>query len=354
MTTGAPAGDVTLSRAQALIELSRDEDAAGLLTRLVAAEPGNGRAWTLLAQCHLSAGRHDAAVRAATEAVRLLPDSDWALRVLALAQAGAGRHAEALRAAEEALRLEPMSWRCHTCLAQVLTKSSSGLARAEHEARKAIELAPLEPETHFTLGLVGLSHQDNGVAEAAFRRVLELDPQHSAARNNLGVVALRQRRTSQAVGHFRGALASSPAHQLAARNLETVLQAMVRRMAWLMLVGIFVVGRLTAVLGDHRSGGDSGSLRLVAAGMFAVCGALMLFSYLRLPRDVQRAVVSLTRRPGPSRRRVTLLLIALAALLVAAVSPFYGVSSAAAALAGICVLIARFGGRVRVPWRRRG
>src|ERR1700749_4067055 len=87
-----------LARADAMLDKKRYDQACGVLSRLVAAEPENARAWCLLARAHLGAGRHQSAVEAANRAVTLDPADEWPHRLASNALLHTDNYPEALRA----------------------------------------------------------------------------------------------------------------------------------------------------------------------------------------------------------------------------------------------------------------
>ena len=88
-----------LARASAMLDVKRFDEAAGLLARIVAAEPENSRAWCLMARAHLGADRYHEAIEAASRAVALHPADEWPHRLASNALVHLGNYSHALRAA---------------------------------------------------------------------------------------------------------------------------------------------------------------------------------------------------------------------------------------------------------------
>ncbi|HMG61936.1 MAG TPA: tetratricopeptide repeat protein, partial [Streptosporangiaceae bacterium] len=69
-----------LGRAAAMIEVGRFDEAARLLSRIVASEPDGARAWSLMSRAHLGAGRWAEALAAAHRAIAINPADHWPFR----------------------------------------------------------------------------------------------------------------------------------------------------------------------------------------------------------------------------------------------------------------------------------
>ena len=84
-----------LARASAMLDVRRFDEAAALLTRLVAAEPDSSRAWCLMARAHLGLERYTEAISAANRAVSLDPADEWPHRLASNALVHLGNYADA-------------------------------------------------------------------------------------------------------------------------------------------------------------------------------------------------------------------------------------------------------------------
>jgi tetratricopeptide (TPR) repeat protein len=96
-------------------------------------------------------------------------------------------------------------------------------AEAEEAFRKAAELAPDSPRSHYQLAQVYIVQQKLVAAEAALRHVLERDDTFEAAHTSLGLLLTGQGRTEEANGHYRRALELRPTNGVAANNLAASL-----------------------------------------------------------------------------------------------------------------------------------
>jgi Flp pilus assembly protein TadD len=145
------------ARVRVMIDLRRYDEALGVLGSLVAADPGDGMAWCLVAAAHLGAGRYEKAAHAAARAIDAAPAEDWPYRLASLAHLRRGNALAALRAAEEARRLALHQWRCHLSVAQATLATGEHFDQAEQAAAAARQLAPNEPDVHCLSGKVSLA-----------------------------------------------------------------------------------------------------------------------------------------------------------------------------------------------------
>ena len=211
-----------LTRAAAMIELCRFDDAARLLAGIVAADPERARAWALLSRAHLGAGRAGESLAAARRAIAADPQDHWPFRLASTALVSLGRGPEALAAALEARRLAPGVWRSHVCLSQAAIAAGDPVL-AGRAAAEALALAPDEPDVQFTAGKAALAAGDLRRARAHQQAALAIDPGHSAAINELGRISLREQDVGGAAGYFLRAARAAPGIGIFGRNTEIAL-----------------------------------------------------------------------------------------------------------------------------------
>jgi tetratricopeptide (TPR) repeat protein len=210
-----------LAGASVLVNLKRYDEAASLLARIVAAYPGNTRAWCLLANARLGTGQYREAADAARRTITLAPANDWAYRLASIADRHLGNDMAALTAAIEACKLAPDQWHSYACLAQA--ELARGYEAAERAAARTRELAPDEPEVHYVSGLISYQRSDLKAARAHQERALALNPAHSGALNELGRIKLRRQNLAGAVQHFIQAAQSAPGERIYGRNVDVVI-----------------------------------------------------------------------------------------------------------------------------------
>ncbi|WP_046506114.1 tetratricopeptide repeat protein [Streptomyces odonnellii] len=293
-----------LTRAGALHEIGRYEQAAASVSAHLAGHPDDARAWVLLARCALALDDRPTALHAVDEALRADPRqlSGWIVRAELLA--GARRYAEAEAAARESIRLAPHFWGAYQALAWVLDRSGDRSRRPEAYAvaRRAAELAPEHDSAHFLVGVTAHRLRDFRTAELAYRTALRLNPQSGEAHNNLAMLRMRGRWwrrgawTAAAEG-FATAAALDGEDRDARFNLESMAWGVAAGARWVALAG-FVV----AVLGTVRVPGDdsAAAARATAALMLvALWAGWAVWVRRRVPARLRRPMLLLARRCRP-------------------------------------------------------
>jgi tetratricopeptide (TPR) repeat protein len=321
-----------LARAQAMLQIKRHDEAASLLARVIASQPGDGRAWCLLAAAHLGAGRYQEAADAASRAIAAAPSDDWPYRLVSRAKAHLRCPQAAMSAASEACRLAPNEWRAWVCLAQAALATEVDFIAAERAAATARNLAPDEAEVYYVSGLVSFAREEWKKAQAYQERVLAIDPTHTAALNELGRISLKKRNTPRAVGHFVRAAGSAPEVAIYGNNVEVAVRSLLARVIYL---ATFATWALVAVMFNFH-----GSRSLAIAGLTVVALLSAVVAAARI-----RAL------PPPARRLLRSTRVALAAavvygciitaIIVAAAVPA-SVLPGALAAAGVLVIASRF------------
>lgn len=228
-----------LMRASTLLDLGRAGEARARLGAILAAEPGNAFALRLLARCHHAAGDMDQAIDTARAAVAADPGSEHGHRILANAFNSAGNRAAATSEAREALRLAPEEWRCHWLLAECLRHSDPRAALAP--AQRARELAPNEADVHVLYGVVVKQLGRTEEARAAYLHALSINPNLATAHNNIAVLDRANGRWARAMAGFRTSLRHNPQQKLARENLANTIVLLLRRLAAIAFIAVFVV-----------------------------------------------------------------------------------------------------------------
>ena len=327
-----PAGTAAgLGRAAAMIEVGRFDEAARLLSRIVASEPDGARAWSLMSRAHLGAGRWAEALAAAHRAIAINPADHWPFRLASTALVSLGRGPEAVAAARQACALAPEVWRSHVCLAQAATAAGQPLQSAE-AAATALSLAPHEPDVQFTAGKAALAAGDLPRAGAHQRAALAIDPNHSGAINELGRISLRGQDIGGAAGYFMRAAGAAPGVAIFGRNTEIALATVLTNVTVLASVMIAAAIVLPFVTGVSPL---AGVLVVVVLGALT-CGY---------------AARQLTRLPPAGRRHLARMLRRRHWLgTIAAIAAAIDGPAAAAALVLRLVLPGQHGAQASATW----
>lgn len=317
-----------LAGASVLVDLKRYDEAASLLARIVAAYPGNSRAWCLLAAAHLGTGRYQEAADAASRAISLAPGYDWPYRLASLAQVHLGKITAARTLASEACRLAPGQWQSYVCLAQAQVAGQTDFAAAERAAATALRLAPDEPDVHFIAGKVSFACGKRKAARAHLERALALDPAHAGALNELGRHAADPARAAR---YFVHAAQSAPGVSGYGQNVDLT----VRR---LLALTVYVAGVTSLALGFLASYTRLGR-GPVLIGYVVIVVLTVGFTTIQMRRMPPEA------RPLFQTHRIALALATvygpiLVAVIVAAVTPASALTGALLAVTAL-ILVSR-------------
>jgi Flp pilus assembly protein TadD len=261
---GAPDG--ALTRAEHLLELHRPQEALRVLAATLAQHPDNGTVLCLAARAELDRGKPNRARELAARAAAAEPHAEHPLRLLALSLDQVGRSHEACDVAQAAVANAPNLWQTHYVLAHVTSDLPSMKSVAWEAARRAIELAPHEAETHAVMGRVAVEHGAQAAAEESLREALRLDPNHAGARNDLGRLQLLRKDHFGAASHFIHAAASDVRMDVARQNIDAALAMAVGRVVFWVSIAVFVIGRF-AVKEDGNAVGFGYLLLVVLVGL---------------------------------------------------------------------------------------
>lgn len=320
-----------VQRARLLIDLHRADEAVELLHRALAAAPDSQPAWCELARAEVSRGNRAAALGAADRALGLDPDHEWPHRIASIVLSQLGRHDDAVRAARTAVRAAPDTWQCHVRLAETLVRHPQAAGtrppmtdEAWAAACRSVELAPLEPDTHCTVGHLMLRRGQPDRAEAAFREALRLEPGNARALNALGLTNMRRGRLVTAAADFGAAVAADPHDRVARRNISAAAWNSTRYL----LLGLFA--ELLIVTRSHGAPqlswiGRIGSLLVVVA--LLVLGGV---TWGRVPRRMRGYLL---RLPRQDRWLGGLLLASILAVVLVAMATFAPTETSGAVLA---------------------
>ncbi|WP_232547806.1 tetratricopeptide repeat protein [Propioniciclava soli] len=235
-----------LEKAQELIALKRDAQAMELLIRLLGEHPDAAApVHLLLASAHASAGRRQEAIEAARSAVQEEPAWPAALFMLGSTLREAGRGREALPYLEAAAEADPAWSDPHQQRAQSLIDLRRG-KEALAAAQQGLNLAPDDPDAHFSYGYV-LHEQNPAAAAEAYRAALELDPQHIEALNNLSSLSLQRGNWDEGVRGMANVLAGAPQARLPLTVLDQALTTAVQRVHLLTFGALWVLGAVSSL-----------------------------------------------------------------------------------------------------------
>lgn len=257
-----------LDRAEELANLGRIPQALEILYPLL----GDNDADQALVHGHIGRTHlfydHDfqQAESHARSALALNPENpirSFCLQVLAYSLWRQGRPAEALQPLREAISLDPEAPSPHSVIAKVYA-DLRWFTKARHEAQKAIELGPSNPDYHFSLGYV-LHDVDPEAAELAYRKALELDPGKVEAKENIAHLALKRGDLRTASSGLIEVLSEAPEDHRPVLILNKKVVSAIREATWLTLPACLLC---TAVAFWNAIGGLVLSVLMVTLTVF--------------------------------------------------------------------------------------
>ncbi len=329
--------DAVHERARLLLNAGRESDALRLLHTAVATDPHDVMTWGLISRAHLGLAEFQKALDAAGRVVRDWPDSTWGHILVSCALAGLKRRPEALAAAQHAVRLDPSNHATHLQVASVADDMKGQGALAWEAARRAVDLAPLDPDTHATMGSVALTAKRRDVAERAFLEALRLDPQHVQARHDLGVVRLAQGSMHEAARSFVDTAVADPRQTVARRNLDVLVLKWLQRTHvgfWI----LWIAERLPVALAGETRGFVVPAIVLWLLG-FGILVWWTRRTVVALGGDLRRALWRVLRASWVASIWFGCVAVAGLAILVMAWSPEPYPRVMAAVLAGGALLV---------------
>jgi tetratricopeptide (TPR) repeat protein len=109
---------------------------------------------------------------------------------------------QALEHFEQAYRLndregEHLAWIAWTRFCDPKSDRKAILPQAIRDLKKAIEISPRRPQSHFFLGELYVASGEEKRALAAFEKVIEINPNHVDALRQLRLIRMRQERADK-------------------------------------------------------------------------------------------------------------------------------------------------------------
>ncbi len=186
------------------------------VARLLEANPRASVLWVEQGSLKLERGDIAGARAAFTRAMTLSPKAIEPLAGLMTVEARDGKVHEARRLASARLAADPGNPRVMVLAARAAALEKDN-AEAERLLRRAVQLAPSDPDAYALLGQLYIGSGRLDEARAQFSRVQATQP--VAANTMLGLIDEAQGRTADAIAHYSQALRADPQAGLAANNL---------------------------------------------------------------------------------------------------------------------------------------
>ncbi len=236
---------MSLRRAELLLDTGRRAEAGALLSLMVAENPDDPGAWTLLGRAHLENGHAEAALSALDEAVRLAPDEHLILYLRGYALGLLDRDAEAEESLRAAIRVAPHAGITYAVLSQLLRGRPGRGPEAYELAVEAVRREPELAEAHLAVCLAAAVLGDDRTCEQALRETLRLDPGHEAALTMNTMIRAGRTTPGRATTLISDTLAANPHLTSLVPQLDQASYRLLRGMRALALVCLLLAGVVT-------------------------------------------------------------------------------------------------------------
>ena len=225
----APLRDVAklLSRALALHQQGRLDEAEQIYSEILSARPEHGEASHFLGLIRFSTGRFGEALQLIGVAMREGAPTPTLLLHHGLVLNALNRPIDALASFERAITLDKDCFDAHNNRAVLLAALGRG-EEALTSCRQALALAPDDASALFNQGNILKTLERREDAVASYDRALAVQPGHAAAWCNRGVTLHELGRLDEAVTSFDRAVAAQPALAEAHSNRGNVLRDLKR------------------------------------------------------------------------------------------------------------------------------
>lgn len=210
------------SRAMAMIQQNRMQDATALCTSICRDEPGNADNWRISAVVHGRAGQLSTAADCYREAIRLAPSATGIAMEFASFLAQTGQPGEAETVLVRAMEQAPGNAELQLATGNLLF-SAGRTAEAENLYRTALTAEPGLTAAHANLGKCLQARGQFTEAAESFRKAIQSSPRDADSYNELGMALSATGKPEEAIQTYRRALELQPDFSVAASNLLLTL-----------------------------------------------------------------------------------------------------------------------------------
>jgi tetratricopeptide (TPR) repeat protein len=174
------------SRANALIEMGRPEEAIPLLVRAIALEPDDVHTRCRFVLALMRVGKQPEALEHAEAALAVDASREWPHRLRAILLGQQGSHKEALESALEAVRIEPELPSALYTLGSVYVNLKR-YRDADEVGVQILEAAPDDSDSHELLSFIAVRQNKHRDTEKHARESLRLNPENMDAMRFLAI-----------------------------------------------------------------------------------------------------------------------------------------------------------------------
>jgi tetratricopeptide (TPR) repeat protein len=226
--------DDVVKRAEALMEIDRDREAAALLRQALASHPEDPQLLDTLGTALLDVDDRQA-LEVAERLIRVDPEGHRGHVIAATACDSLGRKDEAEAHARRSIEAAPWLWVPHAVLAEVLSGRRGRRDEANDAIRHALELQPENATLYLVRGNIDLAYGDWARAKMWYEKALQIDPTLTAAQRALVVAHDGQDMLNAAVVSADQLLRLDPQDTQARRVLTEVVYTTLMHVQWVLL-----------------------------------------------------------------------------------------------------------------------
>lgn len=300
-------GHVALTKAQALYDGNRADEALREIGPALADPQTSARGYGLQALCLAGVGQVDGALRAARTSQGAAPLDDFGYRIEGLIRVNHRKGAGAIKPAREAVRLDPSLMNQY-----VLVHALRDKRQREEAYSIASGLAATHPQTPMAidaLGICELRARNWSAAESLYRQAVALAPHEPLYTTRLGEALQGQGRTAEATEAYLASARSDPTNTDHRRKLATAGVKVGTAGGIGALAIILKLGALGAANTAVRSGGGNsrasfaGALTVFWAFIVIVFSVALVRAWIHIRHGAALLEPELRAALAPDRRR---------------------------------------------------
>jgi tetratricopeptide (TPR) repeat protein len=255
------------SRANALIEMGRPEEAIPLLVRAIGLEPNDAHTRCRLVLALMRTGKQAEALDQAEAALAVDASGEWPHRLRAILLGQQGRHKEALEGALEAVRIEPELPSALYTLGSVYVNLKR-YRDADAIGVRILEAAPDDSDSHELLSFIAVRQNKHRETELHARDSLRLNPENMDAMRFLAIGLRGQRKRKEATEAWLEVVRRNPTNKSYRHELIETSSAPAKVQTVVVLITILFGLALLRSWNDHSPGSPGPGFKWFCAAVF--------------------------------------------------------------------------------------
>jgi tetratricopeptide (TPR) repeat protein len=255
------------SRANALIEMGRPEEAIPLLVRAIALDPDDAHTRCRFVLALMRTGKQNEALEQAEAALAIDASGEWPHRLRAILLGQQGRHKEALEGALEAVRIEPELPSALYTLGSVYVNLKR-YRDADAIGVRILEAAPDDSDSHELLSFIAVRQNKHRETELHARDSLRLNPENMDAMRFLAIGLRGQRKRKEATEAWLEVVRRNPTNKSYRHELIETSSAPAKVQTVVVLITILFGLALLRSWNDHSPGSPGPGFKWFCAAVF--------------------------------------------------------------------------------------